>query len=45
MTFIPIRRAMIIEHFGPDLGTIILSYLSDDDEFDVSAEISRAKVV
>ena len=45
MTVIPIRRAMVLEHFGPDLGPIILSYLPDKDEFDISTNISRAKVV
>ena len=45
MTVIPIRKAMVLEHFGPDLGPIILSYLPDRDEFDISANISRAKVV
>eukprot|EP01083_Nonionella_stella_P040228 109311_1 len=45
MMFIPIRRAMIIDTFGPDLGVIIASYLPNDDEFDVAGNLSKAIVV
>eukprot|EP01083_Nonionella_stella_P066301 174456_1 len=45
MTFIPIRRAMIIDTFGPDLGQIIASYLPNDDDFDVAGNLVKATVV
>ena len=31
---VPIRKAIVIDHFGPDLGPIILSYLPIKDEFE-----------
>eukprot|EP01083_Nonionella_stella_P215855 776484_1 len=45
MRFVPIRRAMIIDIFGPDLGEIIASYLPNDDDFDSAGKLVRAIVV
>ena len=42
---IPIRRAMVIEHFGPDLGPIILSYLPNKDEFESNENVKIVKTV
>ncbi len=45
MTVIPIRRAMIIEFFGRDLGPIIVSYLPNDDNFDTIGDVLIVKTV
>ena len=42
---VPIRKAMIIEHFGPDLGPIILSYLPAKDEYGVDQNITKVRIV
>ena len=42
---VPIRRAIIIDHFGPDLGPIILSYLPKKDEYDTNENVVRVKTV
>ncbi len=43
---IPIRRAMIIDKFGPDLGQIILSYLPLDDKYEnASNDVVIPKVI
>eukprot|EP01084_Bolivina_argentea_P227904 384991_1 len=45
ITIIPIRRAMIIEKFGPDLGPIIVSFLPTDDTFDIVGDVVTVKTV
>merc|ERR1712232_1101255 len=45
MTVVPIRRAMIIEKFGPDLGDIIVSYLPMDDEFEITGDVAKGRTV
>ena len=45
MTVIPIRRAMVIEKFGADLGAIVLSYLPSDDTFDGLADVVKVRTV
>ena len=42
---VPIRRAIIIDHFGPDLGPIILSYLPAKDEYDAKQNITKVRTV
>ena len=43
---IPIRRAIIVDHFGPDLGPIILSYLPLEDEYsNANNDVVKAKMV
>ena len=42
---VPIRRAIVIDHFGPDLGPIILSYLPVKDEYDSVEKVARVKTV
>ena len=42
---VPIRRAIVIEHFGPDLGPIILSYLPAKDEYDNKENITKVRTV
>ena len=42
---VPIRKAMIIEHFGPDLGPIILSYLPNKDEYEAKENMSKLRTV
>eukprot|EP01084_Bolivina_argentea_P227906 384993_1 len=43
---IPIRRAMVMEKFGRDLGPIILSYLPEQDEYDASDNnVVRVKTI
>eukprot|EP01083_Nonionella_stella_P001196 3488_1 len=43
---IPIRKAIVIEQFGPDLGHIILSFLPLDDHYDASDnEVIKVKTV
>ena len=42
---VPIRRAMVIDHFGPDLGPIILSYLPNKDEYESNENIKLVKTV
>merc|ERR1712087_188016 len=45
MTVIPIRRAMVIDHFGADLGPIIVSYLPNDDEFEDAGNVVKVTTV
>ena len=45
MTVIPIRRAIVIDHFGPDLGEIIVSYLPNDDEFESAGKLQAVTLV
>ena len=45
MIVVPIRKAMVIEHFGPDLGPIILSYLPTKDEYNVNENIAKVRTV
>eukprot|EP01084_Bolivina_argentea_P148080 258967_1 len=43
---IPIRRAIVIEHFGPDLGPIILSYLPLTDHYEnADNQVVKPKIV
>eukprot|EP01083_Nonionella_stella_P173863 601023_1 len=42
---VPIRKAMIIERFGPDLGPIIVSYLPSDDKFELAGDVVRVTTV
>ena len=42
---IPIRRAMVIEHFGTDLGPIILSYLPNKDEYESKENVKLVRTV
>ena len=42
----PIRRAMVIDHFGPDLGPIILSYLPNNkDEYESNENVRVVRTV
>jgi len=45
MTVIPIRRAIILDHFGDDLGEIIVSYLPNDDEFENADHVVKVTTV
>ena len=45
MTVIPIRRAIVLEHFGFDLGEIIVSYLPNDDEFEDAGHVVKVTTV
>ena len=42
---VPIRRAMLIDHFGRDLGEIIVSYLPNEDTFDDSGNMMKVTTV
>ena len=42
---VPIRRAIVIDHFGPDLGPIILGYLPAKDEYESGENVPRVKTV
>jgi len=46
MTVIPIRRAIVIDCMGPDIGPIVVSYLPNDDDFgDVGGVVKVTTVV
>ena len=45
MTVIPIRRAIVLDHFGDDLGEIIVSYLPNDDEFENADHVLKVTTV
>merc|ERR1711971_183120 len=45
ITVIPIRRAIVIERFGFDLGSIIVSYLPTDDTFDGVGDVVKVRTV
>ena len=42
---VPIRRAIVMDYFGPDLGPIVLSYLPTKDEYDSGENVARVKTV
>ena len=45
MTVVPIRRAIVIDHFGVYLGEIIVSYLPNDDEFENAGNVPKVTTV
>ena len=45
MTVIPIRRAIVIDCMGPDLGPIIVSYLPNDDDFEAAGNVVKVTTV
>ena len=45
ITVIPIRRAIVIERFGVDLGSIIVSYLPNDDSFGDVGGVVKVRTV
>mmetsp|Transcript_58974 Transcript_58974/g.97543 ORF Transcript_58974/g.97543 Transcript_58974/m.97543 type:complete len:96 (-) Transcript_58974:100-387(-) len=42
---VPIRKAIVIDAFGVDIGPIIISYLPADDHFEGMQEIVMAKTL
>jgi len=38
VTVIPIRKAIVVDCLGPDLGPIVLSFLPTDEEYDYGSD-------